>query len=151
MKKIFRILSIISLLAVCLVACKKAYNPPEIRTATNFLVVDGSITCGNGAVTSIILSRTTNLGDSVPFRPELNASLSIEQEQGNVFPITEQGDGVYRSQPLNLDPSKKYRLQVRTANNLIYFSDYVTAKTSPRNRQCNLETRRRRYYFCAHA
>ena len=94
-------------------------------------MVDGSITCGNDAVTSIILSRTTNLGDSVPFRPELNALLSIEQEQGNVFPIAEQGDGVYRSQPLNLDPSKKYRLQIRTAGNKIYLSDYVTAKTSP--------------------
>jgi len=131
MKKILDILLIVLLPVFCLVACKKAYNPPEIRATTNFLVVDGSITCGNGAVTSIILSRTTNLGDSVPFRPELNASLSIEQEQGNVFPIAEQGNGVYRSQPLNLDPAKKYRLQVRTANNLIYFSDYVTAKTSP--------------------
>lgn len=131
MNKIFRILSIISPLAICLVACKKAYDPPEIRTTTNFLVVDGSITCGNSAVTSIIVSRTTNLGDSVPFRPELNASLSIEQEQGNVFPVAEQGDGVYRSQPLNLDPSKKYRLQIRTAGNKIYLSEYVTAKTSP--------------------
>lgn len=131
MKKILQILSITLLLLVYLVACKKEYNPPEIRTETNFLVVDGSIACGNGAVTTIILSRTTNLGDSVPFRPELNAFLSIEQEQGSVFPIAEQGDGIYGSQPLNLDPAKKYRLTIRTANNLNYVSDYVTAKTSP--------------------
>jgi Domain of unknown function (DUF4249) len=131
MKKTLYLLSIVLLPAFCLVACKKAYNPPEIRMETNFLVVDGSIACGNNAVTTIILSRTTNLGDSVPFRPELNAFLSIEQEQGTVFPIAEQGDGVYKSQPLNLDPSKKYRLQVRTAGNKIYLSDYVAAKTSP--------------------
>lgn len=131
MKKILHLLSITILLAIYLVGCKKAYNPPEIRMATNFLVIDGSITCGNDAVTTITLSRTTNLGDSVPFRPELNAFLSIEQEQGNVFPMTEQGEGVYKSQPLILDPAKKYRLQVRTSGNKIYVSDYVTAKTSP--------------------
>jgi hypothetical protein len=131
MKKTIPLWLIIFLPAIYLVGCKKAYDPPEIRTATNFLVIDGSITCGNDAVTTITLSRTTHLGDSVPFRPELNAFVSIEQEQGNSFPVTEQGDGVYRSQPLQLDPAKKYRLQVRTAGNKIYVSDFVSAKTSP--------------------
>ena len=131
MKRILQILSVILLSISGLPGCKKPYNPPEIKTETNFLVVDGSITCGNNAVTSITLSRTTNLGDSILFNPELNAVLSIEQEQGTIFPVTEQGNGVYISQPLNLDPAKKYRLQIRTAGNKNYVSDYVTAKTSP--------------------
>ncbi|MGZ8552356.1 MAG: DUF4249 domain-containing protein [Chitinophagaceae bacterium] len=131
MKKVLQTLSIILLPVLWLIACKKPYNPPEIKANTNFLVVDGSITCGNAAVTTITLSRTTNLGDSVLFNPELNAFLSIEQEQGNVFSIIEKNDGVYRSQPLNLDPAKRYRLQIRTADNKIYVSDYVSAKTSP--------------------
>lgn len=131
MKKILQILSMILLTVAWLIACKKPYNPPEIRTETNFLVIEGSIACGADAVTTIILSRTTNPGDSILFHPELNAFVYIDEEQGSIFPITEQGDGIYRTQPLNLDPTKKYRLKIRTADNKNYISDYVSVKTSP--------------------
>jgi hypothetical protein len=131
MKKILQISSVLSLSLLWLIGCKKPYDPPEIKIQTNFLVVDGSISCGNDAATTIILSRTTKLGDSILFNPELNATLSIEQEQGNVFPIAEQGNGVYRSQALNLDPAMKYRLKITTPGNKNYVSDFVTAKTSP--------------------
>jgi len=131
MKKILKIIAIILPSVLWIVSCKKPYEPPVIKIDIKFLVIDGNITCGNDAVTSIVLSRTTNLGDSLLFDPELNAFLYVEQEQGNVFPITEQGNGIYRTPPLNLDPTKKYRLKIRTAGNKNYVSDYVTAKTSP--------------------
>ncbi|MEP7376997.1 MAG: DUF4249 domain-containing protein [Chitinophagaceae bacterium] len=131
MKKILQISSVLLFSLLWLIACKKPYDPPEIKIATNFLVVDGNITCGTNAVTTITLSRTTKLGDSLLFNPELNALLYIEEEQGNVFPISEQGNGVYRSQPLNLDPARKYRLKITTPGNKNYVSDFVTAKTSP--------------------
>lgn len=131
MKKILQILSILILPVVWLVACKKPYDPPVIKADTNFLVVDGSITCGNNAVTTIVLSRATNLGDSLLFKPELNAFVFIEQEQGNIFPVDGHGNGTYRTQPLTLDPAKKYRLKIKTADNKNYVSEYVTGKVSP--------------------
>ncbi len=131
MEKLVQILLIILFSFVWVISCKKPYNPPEIKAITNFLVIDGTITCGNNVVTTIILSRTTQLGDSVLFDPELNAIMYIEQEQGSVFPVTEQGDGVYKTQPLNLEPGRNYRLKIKTADNKNYLSDYTTAKTSP--------------------
>jgi hypothetical protein len=131
MKKTLQILPVILLPVILLIACKKEYNPPEIKASTNFLVVDGSIACGIDAVTTIIVSRTTNLGDSVLFKPELNAFVSIEEETGNTFAVAEQGAGNYRTQPLSLDPAKKYRLKIRTADNKNYVSEYVQGKISP--------------------
>ncbi|MGK2862780.1 MAG: DUF4249 domain-containing protein [Chitinophagaceae bacterium] len=131
MKKKQHLPWIILLSVLWLIACKKPYDPPEIKIATNFLVIDGSITCGNDAVTTIVLSRTTNLGDSLVFNPELNASVFIEQEQGNTFPVTGQRAGTYQTQSLSLDPTKKYRLKIRTADNKNYVSEYVPGKISP--------------------
>ena len=126
-----KILFIILVSALWVVACKKPYAPPEIKVDTNFLVIDGSISCGNNAVTTITLSRTTRLGDSILFDPELNALLYIDQEQGGLFPLTEEGNGIYKTTPLNLEPGRNYRLKIKTADNRNYISDYVTAKTSP--------------------
>ena len=125
------ILYIISLWIISLIACKKPYEPPEIKLETNFLVVDGTISCGNSAVTTITLSRTKRLSDSILFSAELNALVSIEQEQGNTFTVFEQGNGIYTTPPLNLDPNNKYRLKIRTANNKEYVSEYITGKTAP--------------------
>lgn len=131
MNKIQQILSFVLPALVVLIACKKPYEPPVIKAETNFLVVDGSISCGNNAVTTITLSRTTRLSDSILFVPELNAAVSIEQEQGSNFIVAEQGNGIYSTQPLNLDPNHKYRLKIRTYNNKEYVSEYVAGKISP--------------------
>lgn len=112
-------------------SCKKIYEPPEIQAETNFLVVDGTINCGQGAITSITLSRSKRLNDSTLFDPELSAQVSIEEEQGSIFFVPEQGNGLYLTPPLNLDPSKKYRLKIITASNQRYTSSFVPAKVAP--------------------
>ena len=111
-----KILFIILVSALWVVACKKPYAPPEIKVDTNFLVIDGSISCGNNAVTTITLSRTTRLGDSILFDPELNALLYIDQEQGGLFPLTEEGNGIYKTTQLNLEPDRNYRIKIKTAD-----------------------------------
>jgi len=131
MNKILQILFFILPAMLSLIACKKPYEPPVIKAETNFLVVDGNISCGNNVVTTITLSRTTRLGDSILFAPELNALVFIEQQQGNNFIVTEQSNGTYKTQPLNLDPNNKYRLKIKTANNKEYVSGYIAAKTAP--------------------
>ena len=114
----------------CFVTCRKPYEPEVTKSATNFLVIDGIITCGNNAVTTITLSRTKNLYDSILFAPESGAFVSINEEQGSSYSLSEQGNGVYSSTPLNLDPSKNYRLKV-IASGREYLSDWVKAKTTP--------------------
>ncbi len=111
-------------------ACTKRYEPAVIKSETNFLVIDGFISCGNDVVTTITLSRTKNLNDSILFAPELGAQVFISQEQGGTYMLSEQGNGVYNSAPLDLDPSRNYRLKV-TASGKEYLSEWVTAKTTP--------------------
>lgn len=131
MKTKFKI-SYISLLAgILFFACKKPFEPPVIKTDLKLLVVDGTITCGNNAVTTITLSRTTRLGDSVLFAPELNAAVFIEQEQSGSYALQEQGDGVYISQPLNLNPNNSYRLRILTAQTKEYVSEFTKGKIPP--------------------
>ncbi|MEJ7589653.1 MAG: DUF4249 domain-containing protein [Ferruginibacter sp.] len=131
MKKILQIFVFIMLAGSTLIVCKKPYEPPLIKGITNFLVIDGSIICGNNSVTTITLSRTKALSDSILFDPELNAVLTIEQEGGGTFNVSEQGNGMYRSQPLNLAPGRQYRLKVKTADNREYLSGFVAGKTTP--------------------
>ncbi|MGZ8524990.1 MAG: DUF4249 domain-containing protein [Chitinophagaceae bacterium] len=131
MKKKLQILCIISLGILSLIACKKFYEPPVIKAETNFLVVDGTISCGNDAITTITLSRTKRLNDSILFEPELNALVFIEQETGASFFVPEQGNGTYQTQPLTLDPDKNYRLKIVTASNKEYVSPFITGKTTP--------------------
>jgi hypothetical protein len=111
-------------------ACKKPYEPPEIKGSMNLLVVDGTISAGNDAVSTFILSRTKRLNDSVLFEPERNASVYIEEEQGGSFLMEPKGDGVYHSQPLSLPAGRNYRIRIITAGKE-YLSSYVPAKTSP--------------------
>ena len=61
----------------------------------------------------------------------INAVIVIEQEQGNNFNVAEQGNGIYRSLPLNLDPNNKYRLKIKTADNKEYISELTAGKTPP--------------------
>lgn len=111
-------------------ACRKPYEPAPIKTATNFLVVDGTISVGQDAVTTLVLSRTSRLGDSIQFAPELNALVYIEQEQGPAFVADLIGEGIYRTIPLNLDTDKNYRLRVLVSNKE-YISEYTRAKVAP--------------------
>lgn len=130
MKKLQFISLPVMALIFSLTACKKAYNPPEIQVVTNFLVVDGTINCGPNAVTTITLSRTKRLNDSILFHPELNASVYIDGEAGGSFVLDAKGEGVYQSQPLNLPAGLNYRVRI-DVNGREYRSDYTTAKVTP--------------------
>lgn len=122
----------LSLLAfvISLSACKKEYNPPEIQVLTNFLVVDGSISCGTDAITTITLSRSKKLSDSILFHPELNAAVVIETEGGSSYGLDPKGDGIYQSQPLNLPAGRNYRLRI-AVNGQEYISSYTMARSTP--------------------
>jgi hypothetical protein len=123
---------LMAVMILCTVMCRKPYNPPAIKASNHYLAVDGFINIGNFTSTTIVLTRSLNLLDSVPILPELNAEVLIQTENGASFPLIDTGfNGVYVSAPLNLDPSQKYHLVVNTNDGNKYLSDPVTPKLSP--------------------
>ncbi len=73
------------------------------------------------------------LSDTAPFIPETGATVSIQTEGGGVsYALRDSGsNGMYVSDPLSLDMSRKYILTVVTANGEKYASDPVTPKQTP--------------------
>ena len=110
--------------------CKVPYDPPVKSSKTHFLVVDGFLNAVG--TTNIKLSRTRNItsGDTAAYINEMNASVIIEDNQSNVYPLYETGGGNY-SANYSLDPYVEYRLHITTADQKQYLSDFVPCKLSP--------------------
>jgi hypothetical protein len=111
--------------------CKKAYEPPEITTNHNFLVVNGVINANASSQTIISLSRTRSLNDTVTFIPENGAQVRIESDANDSYFLQEAGNGDYKSDELTLATSKNYRLNIRTANGEEYISEFVPVLETP--------------------
>jgi len=93
-------------------------------------VVEGTINSG-GDSTFIKLNRTVTLTNTITANPELNASVVVENDQNFSYPLIETGKGYYACAGLNLDNSHKYRLNIKTANNEQYVSDFDAVLNSP--------------------
>jgi hypothetical protein len=112
--------------------CRKPFEPPAIKASNHFLAVDGIINTGPFSSSSITLTRSRNLQDTITNLPELNAQVLIQSSSGAIFPLSDTGaDGIYVSVPLNLDPGQKYQLSIITSEGNKYLSDLVTPKTAP--------------------
>jgi hypothetical protein len=123
---------IITGILLSMVMCRKPYEPPAIKASNHFLAIDGFINTGAFSSTSITLSRSLNLLDSVPNIPELNALVMIQTPNGASFTLADTGNnGTYVSPPLSLDPNQKYLVSVTTSDGNKYLSDPVTPKASP--------------------
>lgn len=111
--------------------CKVNYDPPVSTSKLHYLVVEGYINA-NGE-TTINLSRTRNItwGDTARYQYELNAKVVIENSYGEVFPLTENREGVYSGFYIFNSVGAKYRLRIITSDNKEYLSDLVSLKNSP--------------------
>ncbi len=123
---------LMALLLMMLAQCKKPYTPVVFTSGDNYLVIDGFINTSPGGVTTIVLSRTKNLTDTVVSIPEQNASVLIQSAAGTTYALQETGNqGNYNSNALTLDATVQYRIVVITAAGKKYQSDLVTAKQTP--------------------
>jgi hypothetical protein len=113
-----------------LAACKKPYTPPAINTNVNYLVAEGIINTGADS-TIIKLSRTVTVATANTYNPELNAQVTVENNQNGIFSLKQMGNGLYACPPLNLDTVHQYRLRIKTTDGQEYLSDFVQAKVSP--------------------
>jgi hypothetical protein len=118
------------IVAVLFITCKEAYNPPIASPVTGYLVVEGFINSGNGTST-IALSRTTKLDDSVTKIYEDGAQVNIEDEDGASYPLYWRNSGIYTSDSLSLNPANKYRLHIKILNGSEYASDFTAVKNTP--------------------
>jgi len=115
---------------IIMAGCKKPYNPPVIANNANYLVVEGVINSGADS-TIITLSHTIPLASTAGPKPELNAQVTVEGDQGVSKPLNELGSGRYGSGPLNLNTGGKYRLRIKTTQGSEYLSDLVENKNTP--------------------
>jgi hypothetical protein len=112
--------------------CKQEYLPSGIAKANlSYLVVDGIIL--NGQDTTVInLSRTQNLTDSTyTQKPEAGALVSIIGQNSEEYDLTNNGNGHYSINQLNLNNNEIYRLKIVTANGNEYLSDSLQVKFNP--------------------
>jgi hypothetical protein len=130
-KPTFYITALILFVIAIVIGCRQAYEPVIIKANKNYLVVEGSINAGTQAVTTILLSRTRNVTDSIFSIPELNAQVSIASSNGNYYQLHDQGNGKYVSDELTLNTAAQYQLQIITADNSRYVSDFVAVKQTP--------------------
>ena len=113
-------------------SCRKIYDPPAIKGNNHFLAVDGFIQTGINATTTITLTRSLNLYDSVPTIPELGAQITIVVADGSTYSLQDYNSkGIYTSSSLNLDSTKSYQLAITTSDGNKYLSDLVPSKISP--------------------
>jgi Domain of unknown function (DUF4249) len=112
--------------------CRKAYEPPAIKASNHFLAIDGVINTSANGISTLFVSRSLNLLDTLPNIPELNAQVMIVASNGTMYPLVDTGvNGTYVSSPLNLDITQKYQVSVTTSEGNKYLSDLVTSKISP--------------------
>ncbi|WP_210490420.1 DUF4249 domain-containing protein [Rufibacter aurantiacus] len=111
-----------------LAGCEEPYTPEVLESSNNLLVVSGFIN-SNGP-TTIQLSRTQNLSESSAPLKVTNATVAVEEENGEKFPLLETAAGTYSSSTLNLNPARKFRLYIKAAGKE-YASDYVVVQMTP--------------------
>src|SRR4051794_21136794 len=110
-------------------SCKEKFESPAPQVSTGYLVVEGVVN-NDGGLTTLRLSRTTNLDDTSN-KPEQSAMVKLEDDNNTSLQLFETTSGNYSVNNLHLDTSHKYRLAIVTANNEEYLSDFVNAITNP--------------------
>ena len=110
-------------------ACTERYIPDVISSPSSYLVVEGFINSQGPSV--IKLSRTTAIAATKQPPVETKATVFVEEEAGQRYPLVENPLGTYTSASLALNPAKRYRLRISTAAGKSYTSDFAAVKTTP--------------------
>ncbi|GAB3931011.1 DUF4249 domain-containing protein [Mucilaginibacter myungsuensis] len=143
MKRTFYISSFIIIAVAALATCRKPFMPDVADTNLNVLVVEGVI--NNGLDSTIIkltrsmeldyrlpsYSLTTYIPDKTTIKPELNATVTVEDEQGAIYTLTGLGKGKYGAPAAVLNASKKYHLKIVTSAGVVYTSNAEEVKDAP--------------------
>lgn len=116
-------------LAIFTFSCKQTFKPEVTSTNINLLVVEGVINIGADS-TIIKLSRTVLVDNKTTAKPETGATVVVESETNEKYPLLEKTPGRYIAPALNLNSTKKYRISISKSGNN-YVSDFVRGKITP--------------------
>jgi hypothetical protein len=119
------------LILVILLSCKEPFTPKIEGEETGFLVVEGYINLGPDAITTIRLSRTSKVAESIRLIDENGATVHIEDENGNIYPLVNQGMGKYISPELSLSTENRFRLSILMQNEKQYYSEFEESFVTP--------------------
>jgi len=119
---------VISLFAVG--GCLESYYPPATNERVGYLVVDGYLNTTK-SVATVKLSRTLGISIAESFPEESNAKVSIESDQGDIYPLNEMGNGIYSQTGINAQDGKSYQLHIKTSDGNEYLSKNIQFKSSP--------------------
>jgi len=132
--ELYKFLFLISILFTLLVfpaGCVQPFSPPAMNSDKNYLVVDGFFNVGGKDTSRIELRRTQNINQTSLQINEKGASVTVEQETGQVHSFTESVEGTYILPPMTYNLSDKYRIRIKTKNEQEYLSEYVTVSKTP--------------------
>lgn len=125
-----RSIKLLVCIALLFASCVDNYDVPGSSSNGGYLVVDGFIN-SNGS-TKFTLTHSVPLGSEIGSAPtELQATVNVESDDNNTYPLTEQGKGVYIANNIPVDTNKKYRIYIKTKNNKEYVSDFVEVRRTP--------------------
>lgn len=84
----------------------------------------------SNGTTSITLTRSTKFSDTTTVLYETGATVSVESDNNESYPLYESSTGIY-SAAFNLESSQKYRVHIKTSDGKEYVSDYTSVQSTP--------------------
>lgn len=109
--------------------CIERFDPPS-QGYDDLLVVEAFINDGHEQL-DVKLSRSTPL-DTMAWIPETGAVVSVLDDMGEEFSLTETKAGIYQYPPnLNAQIGRSYQLKIRTLTGARYVSDMVALRPTP--------------------
>ena len=118
------------LMLVVINACVEPYDPPLENEDVNMLVVDGFLDASEDTA-RITVMRTLPVKSSDIIPPESGALVSIEDDKGLIYTLTETTAGIYKGAVPGAGAHSSYRLLIRTKNNREYVSDFTIVPETP--------------------
>jgi hypothetical protein len=123
MKKLYLIIA----LAFMLTSCEKVINI-DIDSASLKYVVEGQVSTNPAIASEVIISRSKNFSDDNSLDGISGATVTIQEENGSSYTLTETSKGVYRNMSLVGALSKSYNLSVQVNGNTFTATSTMPSK-----------------------
>jgi Domain of unknown function (DUF4249) len=121
----------IVLLAILFTACEKVINV-DLENAEPRIVIEGIIN-NTGTAAKVTISKSVSFSASNTYPPVTGATVSITDDRGNVYPLTEATPGTYTNALLTGATGSSYSLKVNAEGKI-----YTSSCKMPE--QVNLDT-----------
>jgi hypothetical protein len=110
--------------------CIEPYDPALKDGDMNYVVVDAFLNASDGTATAR-LSYSQPVKSSGPVPRVLDASVSIDEENGGSYPLSMGAPGVYSATIPGVSVGKRYRLVIKTHDSHEYVSEFTSVINAP--------------------